>query len=139
MMVVDGSVAVLWYVPQALSAVATELVTSGEELTAPSLVELEVAGVLLRSVRRGEMTTAEVDEVLLDTLPRTLRFRDEPGLTRDAVRLAARHGGALYDATYVALAVRAGTNLVSADAGQARVAEAAGVTVRLLQEPRRVD
>jgi predicted nucleic acid-binding protein len=135
MVVVDGSVAVLWYVPQALSATATRLVTSGEELTAPSLVELEVASVLLRSVRRGEMAMADVDEVLLDSLPRTLRFRDEPGLARDAVRIATRHGGALYDATYVALAARVGGTLATADAGQARVAEAAGVTVDLLREP----
>jgi predicted nucleic acid-binding protein len=135
-MVVDASVAVLWYVPQALSSAAAELVLSGEELTPPRLVEVEVASVLLRSVRRGEMSAAEVDEALVETLPRTLRFDDRPGLAPEALRIAARHGGALYDALYVALAARIGCALVTADAGQARVAEAFGVDVRVLREPR---
>lgn len=132
MLIVDGSVAVLWYVPQALSPEATALVSSGESLAAPRLVQLEVASVLLRSIRRGDLSEAEADEVLADMLPKTLRLLDEPELARDAVRIAARHGGALYDAVYIAAAARLAAGLVTADAGQARVAALVGIRTRLL-------
>jgi predicted nucleic acid-binding protein len=49
MIVVDASVAALWFLPQALSDQAGELLSSAEELVGPPLLRLEVESAVPRA------------------------------------------------------------------------------------------
>jgi predicted nucleic acid-binding protein len=57
--VVDASVALKWFVPEALSGAAEELLLSPAELHAPDLLVIEVANAAWRKVLRGEVRTTQ--------------------------------------------------------------------------------
>ena len=109
---------------------ARELAASADDLHAPELLDIEVAHVLRRYARIGQLTApegvaclAQLDALGIerwshrDLLPRVWQLRD---------RCSA------YDAAYVALAEVLVAPLVTADARLASVA-AQLVTVRLVQ------
>lgn len=109
---------------------ARELAASADDLHAPELLDIEVAHVLRRYARIGQLTApegvaclAQLDALRIerwshrDLLPRVWQLRD---------RCSA------YDAAYVALAEVLVAPLVTADARLASVA-AQLVTVRLVQ------
>jgi predicted nucleic acid-binding protein len=124
--VVDASVAALWYVPQAGSDDADRILGLEAELFAPDLLPIEVASVLLRHRRHGAMSDGEVASALhrLGRDVSTLRLDD---LLAPAYEIAARHGGSLYDALYIGLAQRLRLPLVSQDETMRRVARLAKV------------
>jgi predicted nucleic acid-binding protein len=125
-LVVDASVATLWFYPQARSAEARAVLASGVELVGPPLIRLEVGTALLRAVRRGELAAATARRSALDLLPGAVRLTDREGLLGEAYDVALRHGGSLYDAVYVALARGLSASLVTDDA------QMRGVPARLL-------
>jgi predicted nucleic acid-binding protein len=132
-LVVDASVAVCWYLPQPLSGAATEILeTSSEPLVAPGLLQLELASVLLRAVRRGELTAREAMLVTEELLPRAIGLVPAWPPVETVLELATLHGGSVYDAVYVITARGLQAGLVTAHPQQAAIARAAGVEARLL-------
>lgn len=93
-------------------------------LRAPSLIVFEVASACLKKIRAAPREREALLEAfsLFDTLSIAL----EPVDLRDAIMLAERTGLSLYDATYLALALARGSELVTLDAKFARAAEAFG-------------
>ena len=134
MLVVDASVAILWFLPQARSEAARALLGAGEELVGPRLLGLEVGSALLRATRRGEMAAATARRSTLDLLPDMVRSTDREGLLGEALDLALQHRGSLSDAVYVALARGLGVPLVTDDAQMRGVALRAGAAARLLED-----
>jgi predicted nucleic acid-binding protein len=79
--VVDASVAVKWYLPEAESTRATALLASGNILSAPGLIYPEVANVFWKRVQRGELEPGQARLFLLDFLSSPLCRRERPDFT----------------------------------------------------------
>lgn len=85
----------------------------GQDLTAPELLDLEVASVLRRQVAAGLLSGHRVEQALADLLALPLRrVRHAPLLPRC---WELRHNITMYDAAYVALAEVLGVALITAD------------------------
>ena len=131
-LIIDASVAVKWFLPEAASDLAARLLYSQHDLLAPDLLRLEVASVLLRGVRRGEMSPAQASRILEHELAVALRCEPTRPLAARAHAVSRDFGGSIYDAAYVALAEKTAAPLVTADGRQADCGSAAGIKCHLL-------
>jgi len=135
----DASVAAKLFLPEPHSPKARAffslLETDPEaRFFAPEFLDTEVANVLWKHVRRGEMTEA-LALVNLRSLRKLdiERLRTE-AILEDALRLAVKHGVTVYDASYVAAARVARAKMVTADEPLARAIWGGDVEVILIQE-----
>ncbi len=113
--VVDASVAVKWYLPEASSAQATSLLAPDNILWAPDLIFAEIGNVFWKRVQRGELGSKQAQACLYDFLSGPLRIEDSPLLLEKAWDIATRYGRTVYDSLYLSLADKLGTPLVTAD------------------------
>lgn len=119
--VVDASVVVDWVAPDAdphgpARRLLQRLVREEATVLAPRLMLEEVANALLTGVRRGRWdgTAADTAFRLLMTLP--VETADVPEDVERAWELSRRYDEhPVYDMLYVALAERAGEQLITAD------------------------
>jgi predicted nucleic acid-binding protein len=135
--VVDASVVVKWFVPEVQSEAARQWLESRHEFIAPDLLFPEVGNTVWKKTRRGELTAAEgrrlahdLSEIAVDVVPTR-------GLLPDAHELAYQTGLTVYDAMYVALAVRLETQAITADERLHRTAGLQAVIapyVRMVQD-----
>ena len=120
--VVDASVAVKWCLPSQRE----ELVTEAEELLdssrrdevqflVPDLFWVELANVLWKAVRRGEMLADNAAAAI--SFVRDLDIGTVPSfdLVPQALVLAVSHGRTVYDSLYVVLAMQSKSELITAD------------------------
>ena len=113
--VVDASVAAAALFRETHTKAARALLTAGRELHAPDLIHAEVANVIWKRRRRGEIDQAEAADLLIDFLSLPLRITPSEDLLAAALQLALKTGRTVYDCLYVALAVMNKTVLVTAD------------------------
>lgn len=107
----------------AADTIAARLLDPEESLQAPHLLDLEVAQVIRRYWRSGQITAERAAEALGDFADmRIERHPHEPLLARV---WELRHNLTAYDAAYVALAEALGAVLITRDA---RLASAPGHT-----------
>jgi predicted nucleic acid-binding protein len=113
--VVDSSVAMKWYTPEPLSAKAVGLQTCGTPLHAPDFLDVELAAIAWKKVRRDGLSRADADFIVaqLPALPLT-RHPTGP-LVGPAFDPADRTNRTVYDCLYLALAVQLGGVMVTAD------------------------
>jgi predicted nucleic acid-binding protein len=64
--VVDSSVAIKWYVPEVLDAEARRLRAGGVALHAPDFLDVEIAAIVWKKRRRGDLTRQDADDLLND-------------------------------------------------------------------------
>jgi predicted nucleic acid-binding protein len=85
-------------------------------LHAPDFLEVELAAIVWKKVRRGDMTRLVADGILAD-LPALglISFQPKRPLVAPAFDLADRTGRTVYDCLYLALAVQLGGVMVTAD------------------------
>ena len=102
---------------------------AGEHLTAPGLVDLEVISSLRRIVRAGKETAERAQHALRDLVALPLERVQHGDLAHRIWEL--RDNLTAYDASYVALAERLDTLLLTADAAFAR-APGIGCKIELL-------
>jgi predicted nucleic acid-binding protein len=115
-LVVDASVAFKLFVQEPDSGQARALLASGRPWVAPDLVLVEVANAAWRQQRRGEMATAQLEEVT-SSLPQIYaELVPLDGLFAASLRLAQAIDHPVYDCCYVALAQQRALDLVTADA-----------------------
>jgi predicted nucleic acid-binding protein len=132
--VVDASVAAMWYLPERHSDRAVGLLGSGHDLVAPVLLRLEVGSALLRAVRRKELTRGEAHQVIRSLLPEAVRFLPLDEEVTAPFEIAERYGGSIYDAVYIALARALRAPISTDDAQLARTARKAGITAVLVKD-----
>ncbi len=113
-LVIDASVAVKWLVDEAGSDAALAL--QGHDLMAPALLRIEAANVLRTLAARGALSPAAAADLfaLLQEAPLAIADTDD-ALERLAMTLALDLGHPVYDCLYLALALRTGRSLVTAD------------------------
>ncbi|MCD6536018.1 MAG: type II toxin-antitoxin system VapC family toxin [Thaumarchaeota archaeon] len=88
----------------------------------------EVANSLLKRVKRGDLGGGKAVEVVRALLEnKIVRIAPEQPLLVEALELSIKTGLTIYDSTYIVLARRLGTELITSDRKQAEKAEEAGV------------
>lgn len=132
--IVDASVAAMWFLPEQHSENAALLLIPEYDLVAPDLIHLEVGSALLKAVRRDEVPITDSVEVLSALLPATLRTLPSADHIETAFEIARGHGGSIYDALYIALARTLGAPLITADRRLATVAGKAKVCATLIAD-----
>ena len=113
--VVDASVIAAAFFPEKHSRVAREVLVSGSLLLAPDLVYAEIASVVWKRCRRGEIHGDEASGILADMLDLPLQITPSEQLAGLALELALRTGRTAYDCLYVALALQKKVSMLSAD------------------------
>lgn len=112
--VADASVVIRWFLPGDLSENAARLLASDAEFHAPDLLRHDVAHLLWRRERRGEVTR-ELSRRIRRELERIIaRFHDSAPLLDAAYDEAFERQHPLHDLVYFELAKRLKAPLVSA-------------------------
>ncbi len=114
--IVDASVGVKWFVPEDFTPEACQLQVGQDELHIPaSFFNIEIANILWKMMRRGELTRADADRILTD-LPNLQVTRHAEGpLLEAAFNLADQTKRTVYDCLYLALAMKTRGRMVTAD------------------------
>jgi len=113
--VVDASVVAAAFFPEKHTEAAKTLLLSECRLHAPDLIYAEVAGVIWKRHRRGEIDAGETSDLLADVLALPLEITPSEQLVSDALALAIRTGRTVYDCLYIALAVQRKAVMFSGD------------------------
>ena len=133
--VLDCSVAVKWFVPEALSDVAHRLlerVEAGEvELLAPDSIVAELGYILRKAVLNKEMSAERCEAIIQDYTEVPVTPKALAPLAVEAMRLTARHMANFYDALYIALAIRENLKVLTADRPMTLAFAKLGRTVHL--------
>lgn len=114
-LVVDASVVAAAFFPEKHTEAARTLLCSGGVLLAPDLIHAEIANVIWKRHRRGEIDGDEAAELLPDMLDLPLEITPSEQLVHAALELALRTGRTVYDCLYVALAMQRKTAMVTGD------------------------
>jgi predicted nucleic acid-binding protein len=116
----DAGFAMAWLVRESASRAVdefdTRLSAGTLELHAPELFLADAANVLWKTVRRGFRTLDEGVSMFANLSEMPITLHSHRGLVASALDLSMRRGIPAYDALYVALAVRDGLPLFTADA-----------------------
>jgi len=112
-LVVDASVALKWVLDETESDLAAGLLT--QDLIAPSLWLIEAANALWRRAQQGQLTSTEVTERLVELLNAPVTSTAVDGDLLAAAELALELGHPIYDCLYLAMAIREGAVVVTAD------------------------
>jgi predicted nucleic acid-binding protein len=118
--VVDASVVVKWFVPEINSEAAQRWLASAHESVAPDLLFPEVGNAVWKKVRRDELTVDEAHRLVADLERVAVESIGMRALLADAVALAIEANITVYDATYLTLAVRLDTEVITGDDRLAR-------------------
>ena len=113
--VVDASVVLKWFFPETHSAAARRLLDAAHQYVAPDLLFAEVGNAVWKRVRRGELSGGEGQQLIADMADAAVETIPTRGLVSDACAIAIASGQTVYDSTYLALAVRLETRLITAD------------------------
>jgi predicted nucleic acid-binding protein len=114
--VIDTSVAIKWYLPEIYQAEAQLFLNTSHDRHAPDFLHAELGSVLLKKVRRGEITADECRQYIgyLTSIP--LCLHESLFLRQSALEIALQIGSSFYDGLFLALALQLGGRLVTADA-----------------------
>ena len=113
--VVDASVVIKWFVPEIHSDAARRLLAYSHDYVAPDLLFAETANTIWKKVRRGEVRLRDGERLVADVGRAAVETVPCRTLAADAYALASASGRTVYDAMYLALAVRLDTRMISAD------------------------
>jgi predicted nucleic acid-binding protein len=114
-LVIDASVVAAAFFPEKHTAAARSLLLAGGALHAPDLIYAEIANVIWKRHRRGEIDGDEATGLLSDILDLPLEITSSEELVGGALELALRTERTVYDCLYLALAVQRKTTMVSGD------------------------
>jgi predicted nucleic acid-binding protein len=113
--VVDVSVVVKWFVPEVYSEAAKRLLGEANDYFAPDLLFAETANTVWKKTRRRELSLDEGKRLVMDIGRIAVETVSCRVLAEDAHVLANAIERPVYDALYVALAVRLDTRMITAD------------------------
>ncbi len=118
-LIVDSSVAVKWFLPEAYSAEASRILAEYDNgalsFIAPDLIYAEFGNVIWKKLIFQGTDANAADTALSKFQQLNIRLTSTASLLDDAYRLAVAHKRAVYDMLYLALSLRAGCQFVTAD------------------------
>lgn len=101
--------------PASLEAVMERGCRGAATVLVPDLCWLEITSVLSRQISRTLLTAEEATDLLAEMGRLPLRTLATADLCGAALQLSQEHGISVYDACYLALALRHGATLLTAD------------------------
>jgi predicted nucleic acid-binding protein len=117
--VIDAGVVVKWFIPEADSAIAHQLLErylqGVDTPVAPDLLIAECANVFWRRCRQGDISAEEATESVADLLTLDVPLVPATRLVQSALPLALQHQRTVYDALYLTLAQERHYPLITAD------------------------
>ena len=113
--VVDASTVAAAFFQEQHAKAAESLLASGAKLHAPDLLAAELANVIWKRFRRSEIDSDEAGQLLADFQSLPLLWTSSQDLIDTALELAIATDRTVYDSLYVALAVKTGCAMVTAD------------------------
>lgn len=114
-LVVDASVAVMWFAPEPHSITAKEILTRDGALHAPDLFRAEVVSVLCRKIQIEELKADEGREALNAFMQLPVQFHATAGLLVPAFEIALVSRQYVYDCVYLTLAAQLNIRMVTAN------------------------
>jgi predicted nucleic acid-binding protein len=127
--VVDASIAVLWFANEPDRWGAERLLHSESALLAPDFMAIESANAWWKKARRHEMEPADVDQAVTNLLALGIAWVSANALLGPATRLAMELGHPVYDCLYLALAASQSASLATADDRLRRAASLLAVRI----------
>jgi predicted nucleic acid-binding protein len=113
--VVDASLVIKWFVPEVDSDAARRWLGAPHDYIAPDLLFPETGNAVWKKVRRAELTPDEGRQLVADLSVIAVEAVAMRGLLPDAHALAVSTGITVYDATYLTLAIRLDTQVITGD------------------------
>jgi predicted nucleic acid-binding protein len=113
--VVDASLVVKWFIPEIHSEVARRWLGASHDYVAPDLLFSEAGNAVGKKVRRQELDEDEGRQLVKDLAQVAVETVATRSLLEDALALALTAGITVYDAMYLALAVRLETEVITGD------------------------
>jgi|SRR5579871_360216 len=136
-LVVDASVAVKWLLPEVGREEALHLQEHYQnetiDLIAPYLLVSEIANVLWKRERRGDLTAQAAQYCFQQFLLDCPVLVESAAVTRSALGLALAHKRTVYDCLYLAWALARQCDLITADERFFRAMSTVFPCVKLLQ------
>jgi predicted nucleic acid-binding protein len=114
-LVVDASVAVMWFVPEPHSITAKEILTQDGALHAPDLFRAEVVSVLCRKIQIKELKADEGRDALNAFLQLPVQFHATADLLVPAFEVALVSRQYVNDCVYLILAAQLDIGMVTGD------------------------
>lgn len=115
--IIDASVALKWFLPEAGAETARAFLATGVELSAPDLLIAEVSNVLWLKVERGHVPQADAETIVRRLPDYFVQIIPARELAETAIRIAGQVHHSVYDCLYVAAADITGADLITADRG----------------------
>lgn len=112
---VDASVAIKWFVPEVHAASARKLLAIDFDLITPDLMPIEVASIVWKKRRRGELAADQAIGIIEDLTAFPIEIVDSVELLPGALELAMASDRTVYDCLYLALAIERGCQFVTVD------------------------
>ncbi len=113
--VVDASVAIKWFIPEIHSEVALQTRRLRDRLHVPAFMTLELGNVIVKKIRRGELTREDGKTILKELRHLPLQRHADERLFPAAYELALDTRQSLYDCLYLALAEAVDGRMITAD------------------------
>ncbi|MGE5148411.1 MAG: type II toxin-antitoxin system VapC family toxin [Candidatus Eiseniibacteriota bacterium] len=117
--VVDASVAVKWFLPEADSGAARDLLLQPDALIAPDILPIEIGNVFWKAHRLGKIDETQA-EVALAAIRGALVLHPAAAMVEGALRLSFTLDHPIYDCLYLLLAEQQDAQLITADQRLAR-------------------
>ena len=118
-LIIDSSVAVKWFVPEANSGEARLILdgylTGALTFLAPDLLNAEFGNIIWKKHIFQGLAASDAQDILTQFRQLQFSFTTTADLLEDAYRLAVTHRRAVYDSLYLALSLRESCRLVTAD------------------------
>ena len=114
--VIDASVAVKWYIPEIYEQEATRLLNKGHLLHVPELILPEIASIIWKKLRRGEIGEVDAEMIVAAVARKRWTIHPHKRSLIPAITGARATGQTVYDWTYLALAISLSCEFVTADA-----------------------
>lgn len=112
---VDAGVATKWLLAEEHAARAAAVNAQRFDLVAPELLIVEVANVLRKRQRRGELTLQQASAMIDYITELPVKLLGHTRLAKAALMLSAKLDHSLHDCIYLAVAVAESCRLVTAD------------------------
>jgi predicted nucleic acid-binding protein len=113
--VVDASLVIKWFVPEVHSEAARRWLGASHDYVAPDLLFAEAGNAVWKKVRRNELSPAQGQQLVADLSRVAVEAVAMGSLLSDALALALGAEITVYDAMYLALAVRLESEVLTGD------------------------